>query len=307
MDRALQDIELGKTNDLKIKFLDLRFSNICNFTCRTCDSFNSSSWEKLNPYVGRPSTKPHEENSQAYHLKLTNAVLKISADLEEIYFAGGEPLIIKEHYLLLDQLIKKGHTHIRLSYNTNLSVLNAFGYDLCELWGQFRSVRLYPSVDGLGSRGEYIREGFCSDTFKKNIGAVKNFVSGLQIVLSAYNIFAIQELVIWAHQMNLEFTISPAYMPLEITVDSLPETVLAQAAKELAHLQTIYSFTSSNQTQIDNTLNYLRAARSSKEKFSRFWAFNLGIDQYYKKRYQDAFPQEFQLIKQSIDVNQLNL
>ena len=33
---------------------------------------------------------------------------------EEIYFAGGEPLAIEEHFLLLEWLVKNGATQVRL-------------------------------------------------------------------------------------------------------------------------------------------------------------------------------------------------
>ena len=41
-------------------------------------------------------------------------------DVEEIYFAGGEPLVMQEHYTILEKLIEAGRTDVRLRYNTYL-------------------------------------------------------------------------------------------------------------------------------------------------------------------------------------------
>ena len=59
----------------------------------------------------------------------------ISDDIEEVYFAGGEPLITPYHYELVDQLISMNVAEdINLRYNTNLSTVKYKSIDLAERW-----------------------------------------------------------------------------------------------------------------------------------------------------------------------------
>jgi hypothetical protein len=78
--------------------------------------------------------------------------------LEEIYFAGGEPLIMEEHYRLLDFLIERGCFNVALSYSTNLSVTRYKERDVLRLWNRFPKVKVRASIDAIGARGELMRK-----------------------------------------------------------------------------------------------------------------------------------------------------
>lgn len=47
--------------------------------------------------------------------------------VEEIYFTGGEPLLMVQHYTLLDVLLAHGKTDVLLRYNTNFSTFSYKG------------------------------------------------------------------------------------------------------------------------------------------------------------------------------------
>ena len=79
--------------------------------------------------------------------------------VEDIRFAGGEPLIMEEHYRVLDFLIAHGRTDVCLRYNTNFSTLRFQGWDVIDQWSRFRNVDVLASLDGFGRRGEYMRKG----------------------------------------------------------------------------------------------------------------------------------------------------
>ena len=88
--------------------------------------------------------------------------------IEEIVFAGGESLIIEEHYRILDCLLARGLTDVRLHYITNFSTLRSQGRDVIDLWSRFRNVHVSASLDGSGRRGEYLRKGLCWDAVLAN-------------------------------------------------------------------------------------------------------------------------------------------
>ena len=43
---ATTDMNTGRIINFRMRYFDIRFSNICNFKCRTCGSAFSSKWEQ---------------------------------------------------------------------------------------------------------------------------------------------------------------------------------------------------------------------------------------------------------------------
>ena len=50
------------------------------------------------------------------------------------YFAGGEPLVNPTHWKILDLLIEKGLTNVKLTYNSNLQKLTWNKKNALEYW-----------------------------------------------------------------------------------------------------------------------------------------------------------------------------
>jgi len=88
--------------------------------------------------------------------------------LEQIYFAGGEPLIMEEHYRILKELVKREMFGVRLQYNTNFSRLNLKAENVLDYWKLFKSVSIGASLDAMGPRAEYIRKGTKWDQIVRN-------------------------------------------------------------------------------------------------------------------------------------------
>ena len=146
-----------------MKYFDIRFSNICNFKCRGCSPILSSAWfedhEKLFRYK---STKPKliECSTGNASDKLWQQLTELIPSIDEAYFAGGEPLIMEQHYKVLQTLLEYDRSDVVLAYNTNLSLTKYKNYDLISLWRQFKHVHVSISIDDIGARGEYFRKGF---------------------------------------------------------------------------------------------------------------------------------------------------
>jgi hypothetical protein len=76
-------------------------------------------------------------------------------NITQLYFAGGEPLMIKEHRRFLDEIIKRGYAkNISLRYNSNGVLVNE---DIINIWSKFKQVRMAFSIDALEIRNGYIR------------------------------------------------------------------------------------------------------------------------------------------------------
>jgi len=79
--------------------------------------------------------------------------------VEQIYFAGGEPILMEEHYRILDELDRRGMYDVRLVYNTNFTHTDLKGKSVFDYWKKFKNVAVGASLDASGVRAEYIRKG----------------------------------------------------------------------------------------------------------------------------------------------------
>jgi len=162
VDQTLPD---GTNPEFKIRYWDVRFSNLCNFRCRSCGPIFSSNW--YNDHVKLYNRVPDVLNRPMERVEYTTGdedgmIAQMEEHipyLEQVYFAGGEPLIMKEHYYLLEKLIEYGKTDIRIQYNTNFSELKYKDKHVFEYWKHFKNVSVGASLDASGARAELMRKG----------------------------------------------------------------------------------------------------------------------------------------------------
>jgi radical SAM protein with 4Fe4S-binding SPASM domain len=146
--------------DCIIKYWDIRFSNLCNMACRSCGTWFSSNWyEDHKKLTGKPPNHAKIMRVGRTADDIWEQMLKQFDHVEQFYFAGGEPLIMEEHYRILKELDKRKMYHVRLIYNTNFSKLKFKDLDVLELWNKFDSVSVGASLDAEGKRGEFMRKG----------------------------------------------------------------------------------------------------------------------------------------------------
>jgi sulfatase maturation enzyme AslB (radical SAM superfamily) len=157
----------GTFEKFNLVYWDFRLSNVCNFKCRSCSEKNSNTFAKehseRNPQLNIPILLDVGETPS-----LWEEIEELYPVVEEIYFAGGEPLIMDSHYKILDKLIEYGRYDVRLIYNTNFSTLTYKGKNIFDYWEKFSNVSVNVSIDGFGKRGELIRKGFSWDKFTSN-------------------------------------------------------------------------------------------------------------------------------------------
>lgn len=216
----------GKVEKFQMRYIDIRFNNICNFKCRTCNRNYSSKWEKEDlDHKGIPMYKPTSNDNV---ITLLDEALQHINYAEEIYFAGGEPLITNEHYILLEEMIRSGKTDIVLRYNTNCSTLNFKNKDLFSLWKHFKTINVSCSIDHYGQRAQYIRHGTLWPEIQENFMKIKALPyvnTSIVTVLSAYNYLTITEF--FAHLL-MEKMLEPGDNLLTIYKLSSPEYLSPQ-------------------------------------------------------------------------------
>jgi len=169
-------------------YWDVRFSNLCNLKCRSCGHIFSSQWykdqialagsdyAKTNPQL----TYAGKNEKDALWQLMSNANY-----VEQIYFAGGEPLVMEEHYAILEELIKIGRTDVRLIYNTNFTQVKLKDKRAFDMWKHFPNVSVGASLDGMGAYAEYIRSGTRWADVEQNIQDLRRECPHVDFYISA--------------------------------------------------------------------------------------------------------------------------
>jgi hypothetical protein len=155
----------------QLAYIDLRFGTKCQLACVMCSPHDSSGWIKdykaIFPAVENASLKETMQwkdkgsiNGSSYNWHKQNPIFwqqfyEQIPHMQQIYFAGGESLIIEEHYDILEECIRQGYAKdLELRYNSNGV---EWREDLFDLWKEFKLVRFHYSVDSIGEMNEYIR------------------------------------------------------------------------------------------------------------------------------------------------------
>jgi radical SAM protein with 4Fe4S-binding SPASM domain len=162
IDRVHETQTNGTVDRFEMTYWDIRFSNLCNLKCRSCGHIFSSQWYQDQARLAGPEWK--ERNTVLNYAGRTETDMWTQLEphldyVEQIYFAGGEPLLMEEHYRILEELVKRGRFDVRLIYNTNFTHTDLKGRSVFEYWKQFKSVAVGASLDGMGHPAEYIRKG----------------------------------------------------------------------------------------------------------------------------------------------------
>lgn len=174
----------GSHPEMDIRYWDVRFSNICNLKCRSCGSIFSSRWYDDDVKLHGQALRPRVQYAGRTDMDIWEQMQPHVPFLEQIYFAGGEPLIMEEHNRILKMLIKTGNTKVRLIYNTNLTELRFKKENVIELWKHFPQVCVAASLDDMGDRAAIIRSGTDWAKVEQNIRDLKRECPHIDFMIS---------------------------------------------------------------------------------------------------------------------------
>jgi organic radical activating enzyme len=181
VDQTLPD---GSLPDMQLHYWDVRFSNICNLKCRSCGSIFSSRWYDDDVKLWGKPLRPRVQFAGRHDEDVWEQMQEHIPHLEQIYFAGGEPLIMEEHNRILKLLIEKGNTNVRLIYNTNLTELKFKRESVLDLWKHFPNVCVAASLDDMGDRAAVIRSGTNWIEVEQNIRDLKRECPHVDFMIS---------------------------------------------------------------------------------------------------------------------------
>jgi molybdenum cofactor biosynthesis enzyme MoaA len=248
----------------KLVYLDLRLGHTCNLKCVMCSPHDSSRWvedhKKIYPLFQAKELKEQMDwdpnkfnNSWHENPDFWKEMYAQIPNLKQVYFAGGEPLMIKEHRLFLEEIIRQGYADkILVRYNTNGLLLND---DIIDLWKQFKLVRVGISIDALNEKNWYIRYPSEWSTIVENLHKLDQTPDNIQVsIATAIQILNIKHLPDFARwkikqkfkKINFQnimegleggggiFNMHLLYIPTFLSIKCLPAEDKAEVRKSFA-------------------------------------------------------------------------
>ena len=223
-DRIFYIRELKKTplntyrvDNFNLKTIDVRWTNLCNFSCVSCSPEFSTRWsDELGIYPVTPTL----EQTVAFK----NYIYAHAENLQHVYLAGGEPLLIKENL----ELLKRLKPDVNLRVNTNLSKTDTRVFEaICE----FKNVHWTVSVETIKDEFEYIRFGGHWQDFLDNLTIIKKLdhkisFNMLWFLLNYDTVFDCVDYLKELGFHNNSFVIGALLGPEYLNVRHLPENVL---------------------------------------------------------------------------------
>ncbi len=195
-------------------YVEVSFSSVCNFKCSYCGPHASSQWlEELEKYGEYPTSTrfngldwPKSQGLIPIANKDENPYVDafwkwwptMYTSLKHFRITGGEPLLSKNTFKVLDYIIDNPNPELDFSINSNLcppeSLLNLFIEKIEKIIneGKVKKFTLFTSAEASGKQAEYIRFGMNYDQWLKNIYMLLDRIPGLTIiVMSTYNALSV--------------------------------------------------------------------------------------------------------------------
>jgi organic radical activating enzyme len=180
----------GEGKDINPTYLEVAFENTCNLKCTYCSpDISSRLMEEIKlygpyklseielhnlEYIKSTGRFPiHSDDPNPYVDAFWKWWPELYNGLEVFRITGGEPLLSKHTWRVLDYILENPRPDLDLAINTNLSVHQKVIEKLVEysnkLQGKVKSFEIYTSCEATGEQAEYIRFGLDYEQFMKNV------------------------------------------------------------------------------------------------------------------------------------------
>jgi len=195
-------------------YVEVSFGNVCNFKCSYCAPHISSQWmEEIEKYGAYPTTDkfnnlewiksqkmmpiPNKDDNQ-YVEAFWKWWPTMYKNLKHFRITGGEPLLNKNTFKVLDYIIENPNPDLEVSINTNLNppveVFDKFLEKVKIIIDEkkVKNFKLFTSAEAHGKQAEYIRHGMNYDEWLSNIHKAFRVIPKIQFtVMSTYNILSV--------------------------------------------------------------------------------------------------------------------
>jgi MoaA/NifB/PqqE/SkfB family radical SAM enzyme len=294
----------GSVDRFNLIYWDIRFSNLCNLRCRSCGHIFSSSWYQDQTKLAGPDwAKKHKPLFWAgrHETDLWEQLLPHLDYVEQIYFAGGEPLMMDEHYRILEELERRGRFNVTLIYNTNFSNVKLKDRVVFDYWKRFDSVAVGASLDAMGTRAEYIRKGTDWDQIERNRHQMLEICPKVDFYLSAtlsiMNAWHLPDFhrdwtergLIQAQDFNVNLLQDPYHYRIDIAPMKYKQRLRVKFEEHLEWLRPRDRLTRAT-VGFESSINFLMATDNTK-LLETFWKTTNQLDDMRGENWRDALPE----------------
>lgn len=196
-----------KLDSDNILTISMALGNTCNLKCIICHPTASSKWQK--EYADIYNIKV--DSIYSVRKKVINSITDIAPNLVHVDIHGGEPFLagVEEHRNFLDHYINNGSAgDVSIHYTTNGTVWP--DQEWFDRWKHFKEIDLQISIDGINERYEYLRYPASWSTLTANVQQYiayektqPNFRLSVSHTVSAYNVYYLEEFIIWCNNIGL--------------------------------------------------------------------------------------------------------
>jgi radical SAM protein with 4Fe4S-binding SPASM domain len=291
----------GELDDFSLNFIDARFNNICNLVCRTCGNQSSSAWHRPAVILQRINeSTPALLVAGRSKSDLIDQIIDSADHLDQIYFCGGEPMLIEEFYHLLDVLDSKARHDVELLYNTNLTRMSLKDRCIFNSWEKFSNISIGASLDGEYERGEYIRIGTKWDDVLTNRQKILNQRPDIHFyVFSTVSILNVLHLpdfhkswvkqgLITPEQFDVNILFEPTYFGIDSAPNFLKDQIRKKYQEHIEWLQPKDSLGRATQG-FQSVLLHIKNKKSFDK--DNFWKEIHALDSMYKLNFDNVFPE----------------
>jgi len=195
-------------------YVEVSFGNVCNFKCSYCAPDISSKWmEEIEKYGPYPTSErfnnlewlkktqrmpiPNSENNP-YVESFWNWFPEMYKNLKYFRITGGEPLLNKNTFKVLDYVIENPNPELEIAINTNMNppkeLFDRF-LEKCKIIineKKLKNFKLFTSAEAHGKQSEYIRFGMNYDEWLTNIHRTFEEIPEIQFtIMSTFNLLSI--------------------------------------------------------------------------------------------------------------------
>ena len=210
-DRVDEIAKSSPADDVFPSYLEVSFSNACNFACAYCSPDISSTWmddiEEHGSYpvqngnhdleylksVGKIPYKRSEENP--YMDAWFKWMPEVLPHLKVFRVTGGEPTMSKDVWRTLDYIMENPQPQLQLAINTNLGTHTKLIDKLIDyinkLEDKVELIDVYTSVESVGQDANYVRDGLDYDYWYMNVKHVLSRTNSLVAIMTTLNMLSL--------------------------------------------------------------------------------------------------------------------
>jgi len=315
------------TSRLPVVYYDLRFGNFCNLACRMCGPQDSTGWYE--DWAKMENQDWFEDSHGIERMRVVNNRLVSDSygwhdsenfwrqiesnahNIQHVYMAGGEPLLIERHYEFLERCVQIGAAgNMLIEYNTNMTTIPS---RVMDLWQRFRQVQIGASIDGMGRVFEYQRHPANWEKVLRNMYKVDdgpdNIMSWLAYTVTAYNVLHMPQFMRWKlresgfRKFNNTsrrpiLTHHVAHKPHYLNIRVLPKDLKEEAVRrfddlmdeilDVGYPEHVYDQARSIR---DSVVNYMMAEDTHQKGWPAFVDYTTRLDRIRNQDIRDVVPE----------------